>query len=312
MKAFLLAAGYGERLRPLTDMMPKPLAPVCNAPCLCAAVALIREAGIVEVVCNLHYRPGDIEEFIGSRDNFGLNFRFSREERILGTGGGLKHCQGQLGGGPVFLINGDVISDLDTAAFMKEFLASGLPAMAVLREMPAGETGTVAVRDGMIADFRGTLGSGLPHRHDYTGIAALSPEAFAYLSDEPTSVVYTAFTALASLGRMGSFTHRGLWLDIGSAALYRGANLALLGRPDLRERIRIQTGAAMDPVSPDAAVSPGAEVSVSVIGDRCRIAGDSAVSDSVLLPGVEVHSGERIERSVCMKSGDGGRIVIPC
>jgi mannose-1-phosphate guanylyltransferase len=310
VKAFLLAAGYGERLRPVTEHMPKPLVPVCNVPCLCYSVALIREAGICEAVCNLHYRPDEIERFIGSMDNFGLDIRYSREETILGTGGGLKRCEDLFRDEPLLLVNGDIISDIDTAGLLREFGEAGMPAMAVIREMPEGVPGTVALEGARIADFRGTLGSGLEHRYDYTGIAVLSPEVFRYLSAEPTSVVYTAFTALASRGRLAHSVHRGLWRDIGSVPQYLEANLAVLDRPDLRNRVERQTGIPAEPVSRSARVEEGAVVSRSVIGDGCAVGEGARVRESVLLPGTGILEGERIYRSLCMTTD--GRIVIGC
>ncbi|MBN1534577.1 MAG: NTP transferase domain-containing protein [Spirochaetes bacterium] len=304
MKAFLLAAGYGERLRPITRYMPKPLVPVCNVPCLCYSVALIREAGIREAVCNLHYRPDDIERFIGGRDNFGLDLRYSREETILGTGGGLKRCEALFRDEPLLLVNGDIVSDVDTAALLRDFEDSGMAAMAVIREMPEGTTGTVALDGDRIVDFRGTLGSGLAHRYDYTGVAVLSPEAFRYLSREPTSVVYTAFTSLASRGRLAHRVHRGFWRDIGSVAQYLEANLAVMEQLPLRERVERWTGMTTEPVSRDARIDPGAQVQRSVIGGGCRVGSGARIRESLLMPGNAIGEGEEIIRSVFTEQGE--------
>ena len=153
MKAFLLAAGYGERLRPITNFMPKPLVPVLNVPAVCYALTLLKEAGITDVVCNLHHLPGQIEEFFRSHDNFGMNVVFSREPAILGTGGGLANCREELGGGPFVYINSDIIADIDIrtlAAALGDAGAGG--ALAVRRTAPG--SGRVAVSDGRVVNLR--------------------------------------------------------------------------------------------------------------------------------------------------------------
>ena len=93
MKAFLLAAGYGERLKHLTEEIPKPLIPVLNVASIEFSIMLIKESGITDVMCNLHHKYRDIIAFFEKKDFFGLNIRFSIENEILGTGGGLKKCE---------------------------------------------------------------------------------------------------------------------------------------------------------------------------------------------------------------------------
>ncbi len=101
----MLAAGLGTRLRPLTLGRPKPLIPVAGIPFICYSLALLREAGVDRIVCNLHYRPGDIMDFFRRNGDFGLRVDFSMEENILGTGGGNKALRARSSPGGPFLLN---------------------------------------------------------------------------------------------------------------------------------------------------------------------------------------------------------------
>ena len=90
MKAMILAAGFGKRLLPITEEMPKPLIPILGTPLISYNVELLRQQGVDEIVVNLHHLPDQIEDALGDGQGFGVSIRYSREESILGTGGGLK------------------------------------------------------------------------------------------------------------------------------------------------------------------------------------------------------------------------------
>lgn len=115
MKALVFAAGLGTRLRPLTDSIPKALAPVAGRPALQHVLEHIRAAGIKEVVVNVHHFPEQICDFLSKHDNFGLDIRISDEsEQLLDTGGGLLRALPLLGcDEPVLLHNADIWTDVD-------------------------------------------------------------------------------------------------------------------------------------------------------------------------------------------------------
>ncbi len=243
MKGFILAAGFGKRLRPLTEKTPKPLLPVAGVPAVCFAVTLLKEAGISEVVVNCHYRHRDITDFFTKHRNFGLTVHFSvEEEAILGTGGGIKRCERILGGDFV-LANSDVISDLAIRYMVEDFYRGG--GRSLLALCPNGmlqHRGPVSVQGSLVADFNGIMNTGIPPTHEYTGIAVLNREIFPLLEKEPSSVVTTGYRSLVEEGRLRYAEHHGLWADIGTIDSYTQGSRLVRGNRDLEERVCRQTG----------------------------------------------------------------------
>ncbi len=228
MKAFLLAAGFGERLRPLTNTMPKPLIPVAGIPSICYALCILKSCGIETVVCNVHYLREKVIDFIRRHENFGLEIIFSEEEEILGTGGGLKYAENFLNDDDFVLINSDIAFDLDLENVIENFYQLKTPGLVVVTES-SPDAATVSVAEGRIVDFKGALGSGEPALFDYTGAAVLSPEIFNYLIPEFSSVVYTGYTGLITNSFLSGYHHRGPWIDVGTPESLENARIILRG-----------------------------------------------------------------------------------
>ncbi len=297
MKGFVFAAGRGERLRPITDEIPKPLVPVMNLPVLCRPLALLKQSGIRDIVLNLHHLPDEITAFLEASENFGCNISYSREEELLGTGGGLMKCRTLLDGADFVVLNGDVLMDLDLPALLAHHRASSAAATVVLYRHPLSrEIGPVLVQDGRIADFKNFLGAGADSDYIYTGAAVLSPAVFRYLEAGFSSVVYTAYVDIIRKKRLNYFVHEGFWYDIGSPeSLYR-ANMDFLdGNGALDAMAGDVLGMKAEAVSPQARIGPGAVVTHSVVGAGAEIGRGSRVADSVLLPGARVTEGSLIE-----------------
>ncbi len=300
MKAFVLAAGFGTRLRPLTDHTPKPLVPVCNIPCLFYTFSLLKQAGIRQIICNTHHHADAIKRYIESAELPDLDITFSVEPIILGTGGGLKKCEKLLDDGDFLLVNSDIITDIDFAALIRHHRQSGRPGTLTLFETPdAGRIGHIGVEDGEAKDFRNLRGTGLHSSFIYTGTAVLSPEIFRFLKPEFSGIVDTGFTGLVENGGLSYYRHEGVWMDIGTMATYLGANLdrksliAAMAGP-MTESI----GMAPHLLSPDAHISSDSQIEHSVIGSGCRIGPGCTIRNSVLLPGTQIPQGSTLIDSV--------------
>jgi len=294
MKAFLLAAGFGERLRPLTDAMPKPLVPVMNVPALCYAVALIKKAGINDIVCNVHYHREQIIDFFGRNKNFGLDIAFSIEETILGTGGGLENCREHFRGGPFLYINSDIIAPVDLESFISSCDTSRMSG-SLLVSKGTGPDSRVTVRDGRVINLRKILPVEESPGHDFLGIAVLTPEIFGFLKHGFSDIVENGFIDLVKRGSLGCHEYHGSWHDIGSMESYRRANMALLDMGnDFRETVINATAMKPVAVAPTARIGRDCSITRSVIGEGCVVGDGAVIAESVILPGVSVRTEERV------------------
>jgi mannose-1-phosphate guanylyltransferase len=118
MKAMLLAAGLGMRMRPLSLLAPKPAMPVLNRPLIHFILDWLARQGVRSVVVNLHYLPQAVERAVRSWHGRGLKFQFSYEDQVLGTGGGPRKVRDFFGNEPFLLVNGDAVCDFDLAALV--------------------------------------------------------------------------------------------------------------------------------------------------------------------------------------------------
>ena len=300
MKAFVLAAGLGTRLAPLTDHTPKPLIPVLNIPSLFYSFFLLKQAGITEIICNIHHHGNVIRRYIESTNLNGITITFSEEPEILGTGGGLKKCEKLLGDDDFILVNSDIITDIDFKALVTQHHRSGCPGTLTLFETPEAATiGYVGVENGLVKDFRDIRKTGLASSFIYTGVAVLSPKIFRFMKAEFSGIVNTGFTGLIDNGGLSFYRHEGLWMDIGTMQSYWLANI---DTPSLMNNLAqpMKRGLGISPhlIAPDAIISTDAILSRSVIGKGCTIGRECIIRNSVLLPGVTVMPGSSIINSI--------------
>ncbi len=226
--AFLLAAGHGTRLRPLTLHRPKPLVPVCGVPMLDHALALARRHGHAEVIVNAHWLAPQIHAW--AADKAGV--RVADEGALLGTAGGLRAVRDQLGG-RVAVINADVLTDVDLTA-----LGAGVPsggACLALRPHPedAARYGVVAADAAGVVTTLSTVARIAPVGAEardthYTGVCALDPALLDEVPEGEACLVRQVFAPALPARRVRGLRHAGSWLDVGDPAAYLTANLAVL------------------------------------------------------------------------------------
>src|SRR5271170_5515242 len=118
MRALVLAAGMGERLRPLSLDIPKPMLPLAGRPLIHYPLAMLKRAGITEVAINLHHLASKLQDGLGDGSQLGLRITYAPEPVLLGTGGPLNGLREYLGGDAFVIANGDTILDLDLAAMI--------------------------------------------------------------------------------------------------------------------------------------------------------------------------------------------------
>lgn len=215
-RAFILAAGRGERMRPLTDHTPKPLLPVRGRPLIEHHLQSLAAAGVQDVVINLGWLGGRIREALDDDGRrYGLHIAWSDEGwPALETGGGIHRALPLLGPAPFVLVNGDVFSDYPLADLVR--CAQALPAddlaHLVLVPNPAHNLrGDFALVSGRIPEPAAPDAE----RHTYSGLAVLRPQLFAGCRPGAFGLA-PLLRAAAQQGRVSGELHRGLWSDVGT------------------------------------------------------------------------------------------------
>ncbi len=206
--AMILAAGRGERMRPLTDEVPKPLLKVGGKSLIAWHLERLTAAGVRNVVINHAHLGGQIEAALGSGGQFGLSIRYSAEGegRALETGGGVHHALPLLGSNPFLLVNGDVWCDVDFSGLL---LMPGDLAHLVLVDNPDHHPdGDFRLVGDRIVDAPGA-------RLTYTGIAVLAPALFDGCQAGPFPLAPLLRSAITA-GQVSGYHHRGHWEDVGT------------------------------------------------------------------------------------------------
>ncbi|MGC8521328.1 MAG: N-acetylmuramate alpha-1-phosphate uridylyltransferase MurU [Steroidobacteraceae bacterium] len=208
MRAMLLAAGRGERLRPITDTVPKPLASIAGRALIEYHLENLLRAGIVEVVINLSWLGERIRAALGAGERYGLTIRYSEEGPVaFETGGGIARALPLLGAEPFLVVNADVWTDLEFASLGA--LPAGADASIVLAPNPEHHPGgDFTLRDGAVVE-EGT------DRLTYTGIGIYRPEFFAGCPQGRFPLRPLLRRAIAA-GRLRGRVHRGEWFDAGT------------------------------------------------------------------------------------------------
>jgi len=228
VKAMILAAGLGTRLRPLTDRIPKPLLPIAGRPMIDYTLAWVAAAGIRQVMINLHHMGERIRQAVGA-ERFGLEISYSEEPVILGTGGGLKRVERFFADGPFLVVNADVLTAVDPNAVVRAHVETRPLATLVVRRDPQVATyGAIGIdRDGRIRRFlgRGPQAPAPTEEVMFTGIHVVDPRVLADLPAAGTfSPITDAYIAIVERGDplMGYVTDAP-WIDIGTPERYSQA-----------------------------------------------------------------------------------------
>ena len=228
MKAIILAAGFGHRLRPLTDTIPKPLLPLEEKPLISHTINLLKRHGFLNIVINLHHLGDKIESCLGDGSHLGVRIHYSREDVILGTGGGIRRARPLLEGGPFLVINGDILVDINLRELFEFHQKIGGAATMVLRDDPLKEGyGAVKVdENGRVRDILGRVkAKGKLKKMLFTGIQILEEDIFDCIPETfPSSLTEDAYPELILRGKtVYMWEHRGYFIDMGTHAGYKQA-----------------------------------------------------------------------------------------
>ncbi|MEK6683433.1 MAG: NDP-sugar synthase [Nitrospirota bacterium] len=228
MKAMILAAGLGTRLRPLTDDLPKPLLPLGGRPLIEYTLLLLRKYGLTDVIINLHYQSGKIMQTLGDGSRWGMKIRYSEEPRILGTGGGIKKVETFLSDGAFLVINSDILVEIKLDELIELHHRKKAAATLVLREDPEVDAwGAVGLDShNRIRQFLSKpdwTGEKLSKRM-FAGIHVMDPRVLAYIPGQGFSNIIDVYIEMIQKGEgLIGQTVQDYWMDIGTPERYRHA-----------------------------------------------------------------------------------------
>lgn len=297
--AFVLAAGLGTRLAPLTDLLPKPLVPVFHKPLLTFALDSLIAAGVESLALNTHHLAEAFPRFFGEEPLYrDRPLHLFHEPLLLDTGGGIRNARPALGESTFFLYNGDILADLPLGELLERHRSSGSLATLLLRPSGGGGSANVLFDDqtGRILDLRGALGVERGVAAVYSGVALFEPAIFDWIApDGPCSIIDSLLDAMRQGEKVaGMLSGEGVWMDLGTPSAYLKAHHLLadpMQRPgyitDLAWPLSVHPGAQIHPeaiLEGVVSVAPGAVVGKGAV-----------VRDSILWPGAVVAPGASLE-----------------
>lgn len=306
MKAMLLAAGYGERMLPITTMVPKPLIPVLGRPLAPQILARLAGEGIDEAVINLHHLPQRLRDAFGDGAAHGLRaLHFSLEEKmLLGTGGGIAHAAARLkGSGTILVRNSDFLADIPLSSVIASHLRSGCPATIVVAPHRDGYTRVTVDERNRVTAFGGqSSGSCL-----FTGYHLIEESVIEMIPDGvPSDIVRDVYFGLAADGRLNAYVHEGFWWEFGQPRDYLEGSMRLVELPvELRARLGNfdpvrRIGGALASIGAGADLT-GAGIELAgtlAIGMGVRVGERAYLMDSVVMPEAWIGPGSSLRRCI--------------
>lgn len=210
MKAMILAAGRGERMRPLTDVIPKPLLDVAGTPLIGWHLKRLVAAGVEQIVINHAWLGQQIEDTLQDGAAYGVQIQYSAETTALETAGGIATALPLLGDAPFLVVNGDVFTDLDFGQTALQSLGEGMLAHLILvPNPPQHPAGDFALLEGK------ALSEG-EQKYTFSGIGLYHPALFADAAPHQPAKLAPLLRAAMAQGQVSASLHTGLWLDVGT------------------------------------------------------------------------------------------------
>jgi mannose-1-phosphate guanylyltransferase len=318
MTAFVLGAGLGTRLRPLTDTLPKPLVPVIRKPLITFAFDhLIADAGVERFVINTHHRAEAYAAAFPDGTYRGRPLHFRHEPVLLETAGGIKNVADLLPRDePFWVYNGDILTDLPLAPALAQHRASGALVTLVLRTGQNPDDPCHIAFDpaaGRVRDIRNLLNTGLPTDYLFSGIYLVEPAFLDRIQPATKLSVIPLFLEMLRSGEPlgGIVADAGDWRDLGTRAEYLRVHHDLLLTTESADAVTKPNFPRYDapdvrwhePVDPRASLGTTVRlVGASVVGHDAMIGDRTVLEDTLVWPGATVEPGSRLQRCV-VRSG---------
>jgi mannose-1-phosphate guanylyltransferase len=298
-QAFVLGAGLGTRLRPLTDELPKPLVPIFQKPLISFAFDHLIEFGCAKLIVNTHHQPEKFGQAFPDCLYRDQPIEFHHEVVLLETAGGIANVANSLGKESFLVYNGDILTDLPLAPLIDEhFRAENLVTLA-LRSGGGPQHVAFDAASGRIVDIRNLLRSGQPDEFVFTGIYAVSPAFLSWSQAGVKQSVIPVFLELLRRGEKlgGVVIDNGQWWDVGTRAAYLQLHRDLL-------QLRFPSYDVDDPnwrapIHKTAVIEAGAQLrGCSVAGAGSRVGAEAVLDDTILWPGAQIASRSHLQNCI--------------
>jgi mannose-1-phosphate guanylyltransferase len=298
-QAFVLGAGLGTRLRPLTEDMPKPLLPIFQKPLITFALDHLLGIGVESFVINTHHLAAKWESFFAEGSYAGRPVRLMHEPEILETGGGIKNAERHLGTEPFIVYSGDILTDFDLGPLIEEHFRLGNDVTLALRE--TGLAAGVILKNGRIVDVTTERAGG--GGYDYANVSVWNAKIFQRIPQgQKISFIPVLLEWIRRGGQIGGLVLPDReWFNIGSRREYLDVHRTIAQRNWRPAYVKMPNWPMR--VAKDAVVDSSATIGgCSVVGARCRIGAGAVLQDTILWPGSQIASRSDL-RDCIVRSG---------
>lgn len=298
-KAFVLGAGLGTRLRPLTNLVPKPLLPIYGKPLITFALDHLRQAGIEKFWVNSHHLPEKFASQFSGNEYNGTPLELVYEADLLETGGAIKNIEHRIGDEPFIVYSGDILTDLDLDRLIEEHCSKRNDVTLALRTTGFSTSVHWCKETGRLIDLLGALGSGGKGDFDFAGISVWNPSVFPRISRAARiSFIPILVEWMKSGGKIGGLPlEESRWFNLGSRKEYLSAHRIIAQEGWIPEYLRDSSWPLQ--AAPSAQISPESKVEgASYVGARSTIERDVLLEDSILFPGSLIPRGTTLRSCI--------------
>ena len=286
-QAFVLAAGLGTRLRPLTEDLPKPLIPIFQKPLITFALDHLINVGVERFVVNTHKRAQLFEDFFGDNEYESHPITLVHEPDLLETGGGIKNAERYFGRDPFLTYSGDILTDINLQPLIDEHFRRENDVTLALRNTNLASD--VALRDHRVVDIASRYGTS--GNLDFANVAVWNSNVFQQIPPrQKISFIPIVADWIGKGAKIGGVVmNDGKWFNIGSRAEYLEVHRTILREHWIPYYVRRREWP--DRIAKSAVVGPNAQLrGCSVVGENCRVGEGAVLEDTILWPGAQIAS----------------------
>jgi NDP-sugar pyrophosphorylase family protein len=294
-QAFVLGAGLGTRLRPLTNDLPKPLIPIFQKPLITFALDHLCDLGIESFVINTHHLAAQFETLFPDGNYADRPLSLVHEPEILGTGGGIKNVEARLRDEPFIVYSGDLLTDFDLAPLIEEHFRARNDVTLALRKTKLGAD--VALQDGSVLDIGGKYGH--LGEYDFANVSIWNPQIFPRIPPARNiSFIPIVVDWIGEGGRIGGVVlNDRKWFNIGSRAEYLEVHRII--KEEGWKPHYVRNADWPNPVARDATIDPSARLTgFYSIGASCHVESDAILENTILWPGAQIASRSRLRNCI--------------